>query len=131
MRRGFTLIEILLTAAFLVFTLSAILMLFANCIFLNAGNRALTVAMSHAQRVMEEIRDTNFSVIETNITNNYWDWDVSAIEGKGLVALSEEAIDTNKIGAGSDLLNIMVTVSWEGRNQRSKSVSLETLLGEL
>lgn len=131
MRKGFTLIEVLLTAAFLVFTVSAILMLFANCIFLNAGNRALTVAMSHAQMVMEEIRDTNFSVIETNITNNYWDWDVSAIEGKGLVALSEEAIDTNKIGAGSDLLNIMVTVSWEGRNQRSKSVSLETLLGEL
>lgn len=131
MRRGFTLIEILLTAAFLVFTVSAILMLFANCILLNAGNRALTVAMSHAQMVMEEIRDTNFSVIETNITNNYWDWDVSAIEGKGLIALSEEAIDTNKIGAGSDLLNIMVTVSWEGRNQRSKSVSLETLLGEL
>lgn len=131
MRKGFTLIEILLTAAFLVFTVSAILMLFANCIFLNAGNRALTVAMSHAQRVMEEIRDTNFSVIETNINNGYWDWDTSTIEGKGLVALSEEAIDTNKIGADSDLLNIMVIVSWEERNQRSKSVSLETLLGEL
>ena len=131
MRKGFTLIEVLLTAAFLVFTISAILMLFANCIFLNASKRALTTATSHAQRVMEEIRDANFSAIETNINNGYWDWDISTIEGKGLVALPGEAIDTNKIGSGSDLLNVVVRVRWEGRGQRDKEVFLETLFAEL
>lgn len=124
-------IEVLLTAAFLVFTISAILMLFANCIFLNASNRALTIATSHAQRVMEEIRNANFSAIETNINNGNWDWDISTIEGKGLVALPGEAIDTNKIGSGSDLLNVVVRVRWEGRGQRDKEVFLETLFAEL
>ena len=68
MRKGFTLIELLLAAVFLVFTISAILMLFANCIFLNATNRAITIATSHAQGVMEEIRDTNFSAIRQILT---------------------------------------------------------------
>jgi len=131
MRKGFTLVELLLTAAFLVFTASTILMLFANCIFLNASSRALTTATSHAQRVMEGIKDTNFSAVETNINNNYWDWDVATIEGKGLVALPSEAIVTTKIGASSDLLNVLVTVSWTERGQRNNSVSLETLFAEL
>lgn len=130
MRKGFTLIELLLAAAFLVFTISAVLMLFANCIFLNANNRALTIAATHAQRVMEEIKDTNFSAIETNISSGYWDWDISAIEGKGLVALLGETVDTNKMGASSSLLNVVVTVNWEGRSQRIRSISLETLVAE-
>lgn len=130
MRRGFTLIEVLLTTAFLVFTVSAILMVFASCIFLNANNRALTRAASHAQRVMEEIRDTTFSSIETNITNGFWDWGVDDIEGKGLTSLLSEAIDTSKVGSDSDLLDVVVTVSWVGRNQRNRSVSLETLFAE-
>jgi len=131
MRKGFTLIELLLAAVFLVFTISAILMLFANCIFLNATNRAITIATSHAQGVMEEIRDTNFSAIEANINNDYWDWDISTIESKGFSVLPGETIDTSKIGTGSNLLNVIVTVSWQGHSQRSESISLETLLAEL
>jgi len=131
MRKGFTLVELLLTMAFLVFTVSAILMLFANCVFLNASSRALTTATSHAQRVMEEIRDTNFSAVETNIGNNYWDWDSATIASKGLAALPAEAIVTTKIGASSDLLNVMVTVIWVERGQRNNSISLETLIAEL
>ena len=123
--------EILLEAVFLVFTISAVLMLFANCIFLNISNRALTIATSHAQRVMEEIRGTNFSTVEANINNGNWDWDSNTIEGKGFFALPAEAIDTNKLGASSDLLNVLITVSWQGYRQRSKSVSLETLFAEL
>lgn len=131
MRKGFTLLELLLTAAFLVFTTSTILILFANCIFLNASSRDLTTATSHAQRVMEEIKDTNFSAVETNINNNYWDWDSATITGKGLIALPAEAIVTTEIGTSSDLLNVLVTVSWTERGQRNKNVSLETLLAEL
>jgi len=125
MRKGFTLIELLLAAAFLVFTISAILMLFANCIFLNASNRALTVAASHAQRVMEEIRDANFS----SIPSGDWDWDTTQIGTKGLNALTNESITTTI--TGTTLLNVVVTVSWEGHGQRIKSVSLETLFAEL
>ena len=118
-------IEVLLTAAFLVFTVSAILMLFANCIFLNASNRALTTATSHAQRVMEEIRGTNFS----SISSGDWDWDTAQIETKGLNALANESITTTI--TGTTLLNVVVEVEGEGRSQRIKRVFLETLFAEL
>lgn len=136
MRKGskaFTLIEVLLASALLVFTLPVILMLFANCIFLNASNRALTIATSHAQGVMEEIKDTKFSAIETNINNGSWNWNISNnIEGRVLTVLPGETIDTYFIGSGSSvLLNVRTTVEWKERGQRSRSISLETLFGEL
>ena len=56
MKKGLTLAEVLLGMVILTFVLIAILALFANCIILNESNRNLTIALSHAQFVMEEIR---------------------------------------------------------------------------
>ena len=55
---GFTLAELLLAAAILAFALTAILMLFINCIILNEISRSNMLAYSAIQAKMEEIKNT-------------------------------------------------------------------------
>jgi len=129
-KKGFTLVELLLVVGFLVFAVSASLILFANCILLNEYNRSLTIATSHAQYVLEEIKNQNFSTIESGINSGNWDWDAGKITTKGLSALDAETIDTNETGTTSDLLDIVITVDWQGRGGRANSMTLETLMVE-
>lgn len=129
-KNAFTLVELLLVVGLLVFAVSASLMLFANCILMNEHNRSLTIATSHAQYVMEEIKNQNFSVIESGINNGDWDWGPSEITARGLDTLDSETIDTNETGTASDLLNVIVAVNWQSRGGRANNMTLETLIAE-
>ena len=106
------------------FVFIAILALFANCIILNESNRNLTVAISHVQFVMEEIRNTNFN----SILSGDWDWDIAQIGVKGLNALTDESIDTTI--TGTTLLNVVVKVEWDDRGGRERDIKVETLIAE-
>ncbi len=127
--RGFTLSELLLAAAILVFVLAGLLALFLNCLILNEANRNLTIAMTHAQYIMEEIKDEDFDGLEAKINNGDWDLDASAIQSApyGLAALSNETIDVNATQSGNPL-GISVTVQWNERGQRIRSTELDTLI---
>jgi len=130
MKKGFTLIELLLAIGFLVFALASILAVFANCLLLNEYNRELTRAISHAQYIMEGIKNQDFSNLENNVNAGVWDWTDSDIENQGLIALTSEAIDTNEVGSDSSLLDVVVTVNWMSRGNRPRSIILETLITE-
>ena len=130
MKKGFVLIELLLAMGFLVFTLASILAVFASCLILNEYNRELTRAVSHAQYVMEGIKDQDFSNLESNVDAGVWDWTDSDITNQGLTALTSETIDTNEIGSDSSLLDMVVTINWVSRGNRSRSIILETLITE-
>ncbi len=123
--KGFSLSELLLASAILVFALAGLLALFIHCLFLNADNRNLSLATGHAQYVLEEIKNTNFLDIQTDINNGNWDWDSTEIESEGLDALSAESIDTQV--SGTDPLDIAVTVNWTDRSGRMRTLTLETL----
>ena len=125
--KGLTLTELLLAAAILAFVLCGIVALFVNCSFLNEANRNLTVAMTHAQYIMEEIRDSDFINLETSITDGNWDWNEAEIVSHNLVALSDEAIDTNVFQVGNPL-GVSVKIDWKDRNTRDRHTELETLL---
>ena len=127
--RGFTLSELLLAAAILVFVLAGLLALFINCLLLNEANRNLTVATAHAQYIMEQIKDTDFSQVETKINLGDWDLDASEIESApyNLTALSNENIDTIVSQSGNPL-GISVTVQWDDRPGRFRSAQLDTLI---
>lgn len=126
--KGFTLAEIILTAAILAFALASLLALFVSCMLLNDASRNLTQAAGHAQFVMEDIKDTAFSNIAAKINNGDWDWDNSAITGHGLSGLRNESIDTQVSGSGP--LDVSVAVSWQDRSGRSRQMELETLFTE-
>jgi hypothetical protein len=127
--KAVTLTELLLAAAILAFVICGLILLFVNCSFLNEANRNLTVAMSHAQYIMEEIRNTTFGQIEQNIDNDNWDLDEDAISSApySLSALNNEFVDTGVTQSG-DPLGVSVSVSWNDRRQRPRSVVLNTLL---
>jgi type II secretory pathway pseudopilin PulG len=59
-RKAFTLAELLLAAAILGFSLSALLLLFVNCIILNKTSRNITLAYNSMQAKMEEIRNLGY-----------------------------------------------------------------------
>jgi len=130
-KSGFTLSELLLAAAILVFVLAGLLALFANCLILNEANRNLTVATSHAQYIMEEIKDAaelDFTQLELRINNGDWDLNASQIQAApyNLTALGNESIDTN--AQSGNPLGISVIVQWNDRGQRPRSTELDTLI---
>ena len=130
-KSGFTLSELLLAAAILVFVLAGLLALFLNCLILNEANRNLTVATSHAQYIMEEIKDAadpDFTQLESKINNGDWDLNASQIQAApyNLTVLSNESINTNVTQSGNPL-GISVIVQWNDRGGRPRSTELDTL----
>lgn len=129
--RGFTLSELLLAAAILVFALAGLLAFFLNCLILNEANRNLTIASTHAQYIMEQVKDTDFAQIEAKINNGDWDLNTSQIQSApyNLAVLGSESIDTVVTQSGNPL-GISVRVQWSERAGRSRSMQLDTLIAD-
>ena len=123
---AFTLPELLLTAAILAYSISAILVTYINSIALNEASRNLTTAVSHADYVLENIRNMAFASIAVNISNGAWNWDATAITAKGLTALNSES--TAVTSSGANPLDVVVTVSWKDLNSRGRSRAVKTTI---
>lgn len=126
-KRGITISEVLLAAVILAVALTAILMTFVTTAVLTEANRNTTRATTHAQYVLEDIKNTTFTTVR-NHGSTSWDWNSTTINSKGLSALNNESIDTTV--SGTTLLTITVTVSWNDRGGRNRSLTLETLMAE-
>lgn len=111
--------------------LAGLLALFVNCIFLNESNRNLTLAASHGRYIMEEIKATDFAQIEPKINNGDWDLNAAQLEGApyNLTVLSSESVNTNVTQSGNPL-GVSVTVQWNDRRQRARSIQLDTLFAD-
>ena len=119
---GFTLPELLMGAMIFGFSLSVILYAFIGCISLNETSRNLTKATQHAQFVLEEMRNTAFANVSSNISSGTWNWDASEIAGQGLEALNAEVITVTSLG--TTVLDITITVTWYDSQRRSRSLTL-------
>lgn len=135
----------------LIFAFAAILILFTNCSILNESNRSLIIAVSHAQRVMEEMTEevqdkhTLLSLrnkIDDGVT---WRWDDdSDFSTAGLQRLSGENVIAccyNSTSTGwccppgcscpdEDPLHVRVTGSWDNRRGSTdkRNIILENLI---
>jgi len=136
--KGFTLAELLLATSILAISLTAILLVYINCVLLNDSNRNLTIALTHAQFALEEIKNTSFSNIDNyngftwldNGSDPGFIYDTLNARSTGLTALNNEQIDFTVTNEGGDanFLNVTAAVSWEDRNGRDRSTSLQTLI---
>ena len=93
---GFTLTELLLTAAILAFALSGLLLLFINAIFLNETTRNTTLAYSAIQTEMEEIKNTasanldSFNSLDSLNGTSFELTGFSSGNGKGRIEVTNE-----------------------------------------
>ena len=114
--KGVTLIESLFATTILVVALCFLLEFYVNCLFLNDTNRNLSLAVSHAEYVMEEIKNSDFTGLESMIISGSWDWNEEDILSKNLAFRS------------GDPLGISVRVSWNDRDSRARYKELQTLI---
>lgn len=132
--RAFTLPELLLAAAILAVVVTGMLSLFVSCLFLNENNRNLTVASSHAQYIMEEIKNTDFMAIKSKADNGDWDWcQAGDFSDHSLAYLNSECVDTQvnwQDAPSNTLLDVVVQVNWQDRGGRQRVLSLETFFVE-
>ena len=119
-----------MAAAILVFALAGLLFLFISCMLLNESSRNRSIAITHAQFVLEEIKNTNFDVIETNINAGNWNWDEAEIENENLPVLKSEAIETT-VSASGDPAGVLVTVSWQDRLGAYRNITLNSLFTDI
>jgi len=127
--QGVTLVELMIATTILVFALCALLNFYVSCLFLDDSTRNLTLAMSHAQYIMEEIKNSDFSGLEFDITSGSWDWDETDISSKNLVLLNSESIDTSIFQSGTPL-GVTVKVNWQDQNGRDRQRQIKTLITE-
>jgi prepilin-type N-terminal cleavage/methylation domain-containing protein len=126
--KGFSLVEVIVAAGILGFALSSLLMFFTNSVALNENARNMTVAMTHAEFVLEEVRNTPYATAITQIDAYNWTWSTpSGIYAKGLSPLNNEMITTTR----SNTLppEVTVTVNWQDAHQRSRSLAFGTIIG--
>ena len=124
--KGFTLSELLLSAAILSFAITGLASLFINVEMLNNANMNLSIAATHSQFVMERIKNANFSSLNTDIAGGAWNYNIAAINAAGMTALDSESIATT--ASGTNPLDVTVTVSWKDRNLKNRSFVLEALI---
>lgn len=125
-QNAFSLVELLVTAAIMAYSLSVILTTYNNSALLNEASRNQTSAIAHANVVMEEIRGTNFNAVAANITAGIWNWNAAAVTTKGLTALNTESIATTF--TGTNPLTITVTVAWKNTKGANQTRTLKTMM---
>jgi hypothetical protein len=109
-RKGFTLIEVMLAAAFLIIVLGGLLATYISCFELISTSRNLTLAVNAARGKVEEIRDYSFNQIYSDYDNTTFTVnEMSAGNSRGVVYVD----NTNP-----DLLQVIVSVCWRQRANR-------------
>lgn len=114
-----------MAAAILALIAVMLLQAFISISLFNEVNRNNGIAVSHAQYVLEDIKSTNFNEIANGIASGNWNWNAAIIAAKGMIPLNSEVIITQASGT-ADLLNVIVTVSWQDRGQKPRSTVLQT-----
>jgi len=95
--KGFTLLELLVGVAILVFVLCGLLYSLISCIILNETNRKFSLAYNAIQTKMEEIKNTDFSDLSVLDETSFNLSGFPVGSGKGKITVTDEASDLKKI----------------------------------
>lgn len=124
-RKGFTFVEVLVTVGLLGGSVGALLTFFVQTIELNNVSRDMSLAVSHVQYVLEEIRSSS-GVIVSQIDNGVWNYDTDTeFSDRELTRLNNETIQVQYAGAGA--LTITVTLAWQMNNGRWQNLVFQTI----
>ena len=122
--KGLTFVELIVTVAIFGFTLTTLLKFFVDSMNLNALSRDMTLAVSHAQYVLEDIRSSS-GVITSQIDNGEWDLDTDGeFTSRELLRIESETIDVSHDSASP--LTITVVITWREKNTRQQQLTFAT-----
>jgi hypothetical protein len=114
--------------------LSAMLVMFTNNVALDQTSRNLTTAASHADAILEAIRNatSNFSQLCSDI--NSGNWSTTAKLPTGFSPLNSESIATTTTTASvncpnASLLTVTTAINWKDLQQRAQVVNWTTQVG--
>jgi prepilin-type N-terminal cleavage/methylation domain-containing protein len=123
--QAFTFLEVLIAVGILGLVLTALLSFFVQVIELNTISRSISLAASHAEYVLEDVRSSS-GVLISQIDSGLWDLDTDGeFAAKGLSRLDNEVIDVSHDGATP--LTITVTISWQATNGRQEQLTFLTI----
>ncbi len=109
-KRGFTLLELMLSAAILIVAIGGLLSAYVLCFHLTETAKNTTLATNAIQFKLEEIRDTDFDDIITDYDNTTFA--VSGFSsGQAIGSITVESITT-------DILRVTVSVCWRQSGNR-------------
>jgi len=112
LRKGFTLVEVLVATGLLVIVLAGLVGLFVYCSMLSELSGDMTMVMSELQGKWEEIRNHDYDLVVTDYSAGGTPgniFNLTQVNAKGVIY-----IDANN----PDLLVIKIIASWQTRNNR-------------
>ena len=132
LKKGLSLVELVVSAGILGFVLSAIMITFVNNVALDQYSRNLTLASSHADAILEGIRGVTFGAICSSI--NAGNWSSTSLLPSGSTLLKGESIVTSTTTTSgscpsADFLTITTRINWKDYRQRSQTVNWTTQVG--
>lgn len=124
-RKGVTFPEVIISIGILGFALTALLNGMVAVINLNKVSRNTTMALSHAEYVLESIRSTPYTDVVFAVDSGRWTLQGGKIAEEGLAPLKNEMIVTSRDGFGPLVINVVV--QWEDAGGRQRSIDLSTI----
>ena len=122
--RGFTLLEVSIASVVMVIVLLGSLKLLGDSTSLGFGTKSTYAALNDARSLVEKIKDTPFSSIQTTNWN-------SVAASMGLNTLPNEQLQVQIQQISAQLLSIQVKVLWnDGLRQRQIQIATQRASGE-
>jgi prepilin-type N-terminal cleavage/methylation domain-containing protein len=123
--KGVTFVELIVTVAILGSALVILLKFFVDSMNLNALSRDVTLAVSHAQYVLEDIRSSS-GVIKDQIDSGVWNLNTDVkFTNSGLLRIYNEAINVSD-DSGTPL-TITVVITWQEDSGRQEQLTFVTV----
>lgn len=126
--KGISLTELLATTFITGMTALSLIGVILNTSILNEYNKERTLAVVHAQQIMEEIRNTNFTGLEMAINNGILNITTNQLSTYpyNFTTLPSETINTSVVSGGNPL-RIQVSVNWLAKGKAARSYTLESI----
>lgn len=116
----------MVSVGILAIVIVGLLQLYVQCSSLSelAGNT--TLAVSETQSKMEEIRNYDYSSIETDYGSGGTPGDTFTLNGLN----GSGAITTTRFGGSGSLLQVQIDTTWTNRNGRVSNITLVSMIAE-
>lgn len=112
--RGFTLVEVMISAAILAFCICGLLATYVNMFFLTDLSRDFTLATNAIQAKMEEVKKMDFTQVTNNLSGSF---DLSKYGFTTSASKGRIDVEENFGGYSGELTRVRISASFNSRGR--------------